>query len=87
MTTIHKFAIHHTGISEVVMPRFARVISAHAQYNSIKIWAIVTPGQEMDARRFAVLVTGDNEDVGHGKYIGTVLLYDGEYVAHVFELE
>lgn len=69
-----------------MMPQGAKVISAHAQNNGVKIWALVDKTAEPETRNFMTLITGDNPTIDTSKFIGTVLLDDGAYVVHIFEL-
>jgi len=72
------------------MPRGAEILSVDKQggdtENSIRLWALVEPSAPQVERHVFVIGTGHQvDDPELGRFIGTVLLYEGEIVAHVFE--
>jgi len=77
--------------TEIEMPYGAQVIHVDNQYGKLCLWAIVNPSkqeQRMETRVFWVVHTGKTIDMPTMKeHIGTVLMQDGTYVAHVFEVE
>lgn len=82
---IYKYTLEDPT-STVQMPEGAKVLSAHAQNESVCVWALVDPSKPMTLRTFKIIGTGwDIEDVTHLEFIGTVLLSGGRLVFHVFE--
>jgi len=69
---------------EFSMPVGATILSVNVQYGFICLWARVDPMGERETRSFRLVGTG--HPVGStDAHLGTVLLYDGRLVIHVFE--
>ncbi len=70
---------------EVMMPKGARVLSVDVQYREPTLWAQVDEENEPEKRVFRLVGTGhDFADQG-ARFIGTVILLNGDLVLHVFE--
>lgn len=86
MRTIYKYPVL-PGLSVIQMPAGAKILSAHVQYDTLMLWALVNADAATELRELAVFGTGDsirgNQDL---EFIGTVLLHDGTLVLHVFEV-
>jgi hypothetical protein len=65
------------------MPAGGKILSLQVQDNSVCIWALVEPKNEMEIRIFETFPTGQDMDTTGMQYIGTFQL--GSYVGHVFE--
>ena len=84
---IHKYTIAVADEQLVWMPRGAEVMSAHAQHGQICVWAAHTvPPKELVGHTFYVHGTGHVFDHGNESlhFIGTVHLFEGSLVLHVF---
>jgi hypothetical protein len=67
------------------LPVGARVLTAKEQGNDICIWAEVDPSAELETRIFSIVETG--KDIPqNASYVGTAFLFNGSYVAHVYEI-
>jgi hypothetical protein len=89
MQKIFKFSLPHSGIKAVSLPVGAKILSVHEQANTPLFWALVDPKAKCEDRTFAVYQNGEEirETEGTSKeYLGTIHLFQGEYVIHVFEL-
>ena len=85
MHTIHKFMLPpYSCVASINMPAGAHVLSAHEQRGNICIWASVNPSSDMRRRVFRIIATGQVIEQGL-EFVGTVLLYNGSEVYHVFE--
>jgi len=72
---------------EIAMPLHAKVLSAAVQQRDICIWALVEPEQATYERHFIIIGTGHKVPDGYNiEFIDTVLVNDGEYVFHIFEV-
>jgi hypothetical protein len=85
---IHKYPITlQAGVSDVTLPKGAKILHASDQREEFKIWAIVDLEEKsFETRRFLVLGTGqklDRADFARLEHISTVL--SGSYVWHIFE--
>jgi hypothetical protein len=70
----------------ISMPKNAEVLSVEPQNNKVCIWAKVDPSKYLENRTFVIFGTGHNIDNDINlHFIGTVLLFDGSIVLHVFE--
>lgn len=67
------------------MPEGATILHTAVQRGAPCIWARAQTGAQLKPRRFALTVTGKDYDQG-GRYVGTFLLHEGDFVAHLFEL-
>lgn len=77
---------HHSLHAQFEMPLGAKIIHVGQQYDKLVLWAHVDPYAPKERRMFAACYTGgaapENDD---GRFLGTVLLAQGEFVLHVFE--
>lgn len=89
MKKIFKYTIPVGDSIVVEMPEGSEIISVKEQDNEIKAWAIVedSPDVDMESRKFRVFGTGHElpDDTSELLFLGTVLLFDGKLVFHVFE--
>lgn len=89
MRTIWKFALEMVDSQKISMPRDARILSAQIQggTGTLCLWAEVIPGRAQRLRTIEIHGTGhDLADDAELQFIGTVQLYEGGLVFHVFEL-
>lgn len=85
--TIWKYRLPTRGTVAIDMPKGAELLSVHNQNDCIVLWAAVDDRKPTQPRTFDVRVTGScYATFTNVKFIGTVLLDDGAYVAHVFEV-
>lgn len=88
MNEIWKFPLDIKAIMqliEVEMPKGAIPIAVQVQYGIICVWAQVTPDAPKESRYFQVVGTGMPIPVRVKKYLGTVQIYSGDTVLHVYE--
>lgn len=83
MKTILKYKLgnEHNTLS---MPKGAKVIKLGIQHGIGCMWALVDDEQPKEERIFSFIETGKSIEDGY-YYIGTLLLDDGWWVAHLFE--
>ena len=73
-------------INIIEMPKGAEILCVKNQYNCPTLYAKVMPYySEIELREFKMAHTGETI-LDEWKYIGTVLLDDGEYVLHIYEI-
>lgn len=86
----------------IMIPKGAKILSVGTQDGmSVSMWAAVNPDNELEERKFVSVETGvvrctvkmscgQTEEIilplDESKFIGTVLLFEGRYVLHVFEV-
>lgn len=91
METIWKFEIEpKDGKVEVLLPVGSEVLSCGAIGDSVYVWAKFSTdeGTGSEPRYFEVFGTGHNIHTDMGierKFIGTVFMYSGALVWHIFE--
>lgn len=87
-SAIWKFSFPIQGELEVDMPTGAKILCFEAQNNVPTIWALVQVTAEEVKRKFCVLGTGQkvSSDICDATYVGTVLMYEGDLVFHLFDL-
>lgn len=89
MITIWKYPLRVKDTQLVAMPKGARILSVGVQTDTICLWAMVDDREgETVYRRILIVGTGNPVfEAEDGKFIGTVQLYGGRLVFHVFEEE
>jgi hypothetical protein len=87
MLQVYKYRLPQViGVTELLMPKDADVISTELQDGELVLWALVDKAKENETRFFRTILTGEEvprKDVI--RFIGTVLAYNGKYVQHIFE--
>lgn len=75
------------GLNKIDLPVGAEILSVAAQNDAVKFWYIFEVGERRTkTRRLHVKTTGSHFNEREAVYyLGTVLLYGGTVVAHVFE--
>jgi hypothetical protein len=87
MNTIYKFTLPSHGVAEIEIPRHARLLSVQNQRGQITLWAAVTIPAPVEKRRFLIATTGNALHAAPAdRFLGTVQLHNGDFVAHVFEV-
>lgn len=92
-SSVWKYPIEAIPLTELMMPKGARVLYVGCQGTTPVLWAEVDPAAESSLRQFMVVTTGEafyaGEVPGGDKmeYVGTfqLPLPGGEYVGHVYE--
>lgn len=87
MKMVYKYPLYIQYEVVVMMPKGARVLSVQVQDGRPCIWAAVAPCETSQEKRwFRIAGTGHpiEDDVVEG-FIGTIQMYDGRLVFHVFE--
>lgn len=85
---VYKYRISSTGRSSVQMPGHAQLLAVQNQDELVQVWALCDPAQPvMVPRHFMALKTGEHVDLDDtARFVGTVQLTGGRYVAHIFEV-
>lgn len=85
---VYKYPLDIHDEVVVMMPNGARVLSVQVQNGRPYIWAAVDPNElTLEERWFRIAGTGHpiQDDVVDG-FIGSIQMYDGKLVFHVFEM-
>ena len=83
--TIWKYELNLHGITTIQMPYGAEVLCVQPQHDKPVIWAVVDRRVETESRSFEMIATGGYYYDERKKYIGTIQLDSGNYIAHLFE--
>lgn len=86
---IWKYPVEVADRFTVPMPSGAKVLSVAMQAGRAYFWAMVDPTLPLTNRQFALVGTGQpgvDEVAEWGTFVGTVLLYEGTLVFHLFEM-
>ena len=90
MLAVYKYTIPMVDYAEVEMKIGSRILHIGDQGNRICVWALVNPDEGSEVRKFRVVETGSLVDETMydllDGYVGTVSLFNGEVVEHVFEI-
>tara|TARA_R110000803_G_C11777979_1_gene296209 strand:+ start:260 stop:517 length:258 start_codon:yes stop_codon:yes gene_type:complete len=85
MKTIYKYQLNAISmVTEIPIPRKAKVLKCGLQNNQVFIWAMVQTDNEDEIRSFEVCPTGEEVDVKAKNHIGTI--FQDELVWHIFEI-
>lgn len=88
MKTIYKYALHQ-GVTKMLIPRHAKILTVQEQYDSPQLWALVEESNSQHERVFHTYGTGHTVyDTPPGNvlvYIGSYQQYGGDLMWHVFE--
>ncbi len=90
MTRILRYRLALADAVDVVLPKGAVVLSVGPPRDGadqLDMWAAVAeyPGLGQEARSFRLIGTGNPMPDDCGRFIGTVPLYNGRLIFHVFE--
>ncbi len=78
----------NVNVSEIEMPVRAKILSVGTQHGNICMWAYVDTNEKRTrVRRFVVCPTGEDIPQNAESFLGTVKLYDGALIFHVFEVK
>lgn len=84
---IYKYALGRNYISEITMPRNAKILKVDSQFDEGFIWALINDYSETEVRTFGIYNTGDDISPNIiSNYLGTYMTHAGNYVHHVFEI-
>lgn len=88
MKTVYKYILPVADEARVSMPAFAEVLTVGVQGENICVWALVDPKIPSLKKTFRIAGTGHPiTDDGKWKFLGTVFLYEGTLVFHIFECD
>ena len=85
MKTIHKYTLRPEG-RKIVLPKGAKILSAHVQHGGVCIWVEVELGAEEEEVTIAVYGTGQAIPDIAQEFIGTVLVADDSFVFHIYKV-
>lgn len=83
---IYKYQLGLYGITELLLPEGAQILSVQNQRGHLVLWADVNRQASDITRKFMAVVTGSNPPERKNQFIGTVQFDNGNYVVHVFEV-
>ena len=88
MEAIWKFQIEVTGEQILSVPKGTKLIACQNQQETIQMWGIVNPDEKGTERRhIRMYTTGQHYEKIEGKYLTSVQLRGGNFVAHLFEVK
>jgi len=89
MKTIYRYRLDAVEVVSLDMPNGAEVLSVgpprDGDDNPLDLWALVDVEAAMESRRFRIYGTGHTVPEFNGKFVGTVSLFNGRLIFHVFE--
>lgn len=85
--TIWKYEVKVADYFELEMPKGTQILTIRTQRGVPCIWAlVVNPKNKKEIRKFVVVGTGHEFFYDSAKYIGTFLVFDDNFIGHLFEL-
>lgn len=87
MKTIWKFELKVTDHQTIKLPKEADILSVQSQNETVCLWALVNPKNELEDRYFEIFGTGHPIalETTLKEYVGTFQLHGGSLVFHLFE--
>lgn len=84
---VYKYPLTWNSDIRIVMPASAEILCVHLQGKVPTLWAIMDEGdKETIERTFTIVGTGHSAPAAlFGRYIGTLLTDNDQFVWHVFE--
>lgn len=88
MYVIHKLYLDIVDQQVITIPVTAEILSVDAQHGCVALWyKRRAEFVELGPRSIAIATTGNEFSFPvHARFLGTVLLAEGNFVGHVFEL-
>lgn len=84
---VYRYELELIDQPVVPMPKGARVLSVSHERDRLECWVLVDPNvAEVELREFRVVGTGNPAPDDLGEFIGTVMVFGGQLVFHVFEV-
>jgi hypothetical protein len=84
-SVIYKYELK-PGYLKIEMPIDAKILHVDEQLGNICIWAEVNLEHATEVVSFEVVSTGKIMESKFRKYLGTVKLYNGSLIFHVFKV-
>lgn len=86
-TAIWKFGLNaeRTIAATFDIPAGAKFLATANQHEGVAIWFEVDPAADTEARTFRLVLTGESP-VPNSTHLGTVLLDQGAFVVHLYEV-
>ena len=87
LVKIFKYGLVISGETVLELPIGSKILKIDNQYNSIQMWVQTIEGvDKYETRKFFSIKTGSLFENDNLQYLNTVILDDGDYVAHIFEV-
>ena len=88
MKKIYKYIIHEGECIPISLPENSVFLRVDQQNQQIVLWFIIDEINNLHTRSFSTFQTGKQLpfDILDQKFLGSVQLYNGSYVSHVFEI-
>jgi hypothetical protein len=87
MNSIWKFPLGIKDDIEILIPESAKLLHLEKQKGMICLWALVNPKNKTELRTFKFFGTGHSiYNVEKLEYVGTIMLFEGSQVYHLFEV-
>jgi len=88
MGNIYKYELEIKDNQSLYLPFGARILSVCEQYNRIVLYAIIDKDEDKK-QKYDIKIFGTGHEIPLGlckdyKFLGTVKLYDGKYMFHIF---
>ena len=88
MTKIFKYVIPIDDAEvQIEIPLGGEILSCLTQDDEVCIWVKVDPNARLVTRSFKTIGTGHEFKDEYLHYVGTVLIFNGTLVFHLFELK
>lgn len=85
MKKIWKYTLEILDEQVISMPRNANILYVENQYGDVKIWVEVDDEEEVYEDRTIYMHGTGHTYEAHNRYIGSVQIYNGNLVFHIFE--
>ena len=85
MKVIWKYPLAQSGTQRIQIPQEGRILAVQTQHDEPCLWVEVNTSKQRETRTFKCFETGHSLGSNPGYYLGTLQLYSGSLVLHVYE--
>lgn len=87
MKAIWKYPLPIIDNVEISLPKDSKILCVKTQKNDLCLWALVNPDEnETESVKLRIAGTGHPIEEENLEYIDTVLMYEDNFVIHIFKI-
>ena len=87
MKAVWKYPFPIIDNVEISLPKGSKILCVKTQKNDLFLWALVDPDEnETESVKFRIAGTGHPIEEENLEYIDTVLMYEDNFVLHIFKI-
>lgn len=87
MKAVWKYPLPIIDNVEISIPKGSKILCVKTQKNDLCLWALVNPDEnETESVKLRIAGTGHPIEEENLEYIDTVLMYEDNFVIHIFKI-